>query len=138
MNHKSSDFLPPSCFLASFYKFCLWHLQLHNALFWFSRNFFLPTRILATKQDINCCQTITARPRFKPRISVFEFDRSTIKLTRHLRQNFFCSSMQSILSANGKLRRLNQLRPRFHLESDLNCLLINLFYPNFSSGSKSL
>ena len=36
-----------------------------------------------------------------------------------------------------KLRRLNRLRPKFCLESDSNCLLINIFDPNLSSESKS-
>ena len=35
-----------------------------------------------------------------------------------------------------KLRRLNQLRPRFHLGSDLSHLLINFFDPNSSSESE--
>ena len=47
--------------------------------------------------------------------------------------NYFASKhiysmrLLRLLCNHGKLRRLNQLRPKFCLKSDLNCLLVDIF-----------
>ena len=47
------------------------------------------------------------------------------------------ASILPFTDVHGKLRQLNQLRPKIGLESDLNCLLMNFFNPNSWLESES-